>query len=323
MDFEVIYSVVVPVYNEEAVIKQTYWRLKQVMGALGESYELIFVNDGSRDHSAEMIKMFREQDETVKLISFSRNFGHQTAITAGMDYASGAAVVVIDADLQDPPELIPAMIQKWHEGYEVVYAKRTKRKGETFFKKRTAHLFYRLLHAATDIDIPVDTGDFRLLDHKVCNELKRMPERNRFVRGLVSWVGFRQTAIEYEREERLAGETKYSLKKMVKLSIDGLTSFSFKPLKLANYSGALMILSGVIFSMVMLILKLFFSFAIPGWDLVIDMQLYLTGFLSLMIGIGGEYIARIYDEARERPLYIVSESCGLKQKEQAVKNMAC
>ncbi|SPF44117.1 Uncharacterized glycosyltransferase YkcC [Candidatus Desulfosporosinus infrequens] len=319
MNADIRYSIVVPVYNEEAVIDQTYRRLKKVMDLTREPYELIFVNDGSCDRTTAMIKGFRDQDDAVKLITFSRNFGHQIAITAGMDYASGAAVVVIDADLQDPPELILEMIVKWKEGYDVVYGKRTKRKGETFFKKQTARLFYRILKASTDLDIPVDTGDFRLLDRRVCEEIKRLPEKNRYVRGLVSWVGFRQTAVEYEREERLAGETKYPLKKMMKLSMDGITSFSYKPIKIATYAGAVIFIAGLIYLAVLLLLNVFYKSVISGWNLVMVMQLVLTGILLTMMGIIGEYIGRIYDEARDRPLYIVSECYGLMKKERNVK----
>ncbi len=301
------YSIVVPVYNEEAVIAQTYRRLKHVMDLTGEVYELIFVNDGSADNSSEIIKSFCDQDESIILISFSRNFGHQIAITAGMDHAFGEAVVVIDADLQDPPELIMKMIEKWQEGYEVVYAKRKTRKGETFLKKQTAYLFYRLLRASTDIEIPVDTGDFRLIDRKVCNALKQVPEKNRYVRGLVSWVGFKQTAVEYDRDARFSGETKYSLRKMLKLCLDGLTSFSFKPIKLADYVGAALIGVGLICLISFLIFKSGGSNEGAGWNLVLDFQFILTGILLVMMGIMGEYIGRIYDEARNRPLYIVKE----------------
>lgn len=321
MNAGIRYSIVIPVYNEEVVINQTYRRLKQVMDLTGEPYELIFVNDGSCDHTAAMIKNYRDQDDAVKLITFSRNFGHQIAITAGMDYALGAAVVVIDADLQDPPELILDMIEKWKEGFDVVYAKRTKRKGETFFKKQTARLFYRMLSASTDLDIPTDTGDFRLLDRRVCEELKRLPEKNRYVRGLVSWVGFRQTAVEYERDERLAGETKYPLKKMIKLSMDGLTSFSYKPIKMATYAGSVIITSGLSYLVALLLFKGFYKSVIAGWNLVIATQLVLSGILLTMMGIIGEYIGRIYDEARDRPLYIVSECYGMMKKERNVKRV--
>ncbi|PUA36112.1 glycosyltransferase [Paenibacillus elgii] len=317
----ITYSVIIPVYNEEAVLHETYRRLKQVMSQTSESYELLFVNDGSRDRSGAIIKEISAWDETVKLINFSRNFGHQIAITAGMDYASGEAIIVIDADLQDPPELILEMIAKWQEGNDVVYAKRLERKGETFFKKQTARLFYRVLRAATDISIPLDTGDFRLIDRKVCDEMKRLPEKSRFVRGLVSWVGFRQTAVEYVRDERLAGETKYSLQKMIKLSMDGLTSFSFKPLKLAGYAGGLLSLSSLLYLAVVLYFKLFDGKAIAGWHLLAILQLFLTGFMLVMFGMLGEYIGRIYDEARDRPLYIVRECYGLEKKAKKLKGI--
>ncbi|OXM87428.1 glycosyltransferase family 2 protein [Paenibacillus rigui] len=315
MNTRIRYSIVVPVFNEEEVITKTYRRLKQVMDQTGEGYELLFVNDGSRDHSAELIQALSETDDAVKLINFSRNFGHQIAITAGMDYASGDAVVVIDADLQDPPELILEMIGKWREGYDVVYAKRLERKGETWFKKQTASLFYRILRASTDVEIPVDTGDFRLMDRKVCEEMKRLSEKNRFVRGLVSWVGFRQTSVEYVRDEREAGETKYPLRKMLKLSLDGLTSFSFKPLKLASWLGGALSLSGLLYLAIILILKLSAHSMISGWHAVAIIQLFCTGMILIVLGISGEYIGRIYDEARDRPLYIVRDSFGLNKRE--------
>lgn len=312
MSINVRYSIIIPMYNEEAVIKETYRRLKKVMGMTGEVYELIFVNDGSTDHCAEMIEEYTYWDESVRLIDLSRNFGHQIAITAGMDYALGDAVVIIDADLQDPPELILDMIAEWKQGYEVVYAKRIKRNGESLFKKWTASLFYRILRYSTDISIPVDTGDFRLMDRKVCEELKRLPEKNRFVRGLVSWVGFRQKAIEYERDERLAGETKYPLKRMIKLSLDGITSFSYKPLKLAGYLGALLSASGFLYLMYVLYLAIFTDAAVKGWASMIGITLTFNGFVLLMLGILGEYIGRIYDETKGRPLYIVQEFYGGK-----------
>ncbi|WP_372010239.1 glycosyltransferase family 2 protein [Paenibacillus chitinolyticus] len=320
---KVNYSIIIPMYNEEAVIQETYRRLKVVMSETSETYELIFINDGSRDRSAEIIKEYAAWDETVKLIDFSRNFGHQIAITAGMDYASGDAVIIIDADLQDPPELILQMIGKWKEGYEVVYAKRVKRSGETFFKKWSASLFYRVLRASTDIHIPVDTGDFRLMDRKVCDEMKKLPENNRFVRGLVSWVGFRQTAIEYERDERLAGETKYPLKRMIKLSLDGITSFSYKPLKLAGYLGVLLSGSGFLYLLYVVYLALFTDATLKGWPSVVGIMLIFNGFVLLMLGILGEYIGRIYDETKGRPLYIVRECHGLqKQEGQMPKRLA-
>lgn len=259
------------------------------------------------DNCAQMIEEYSYWDESVKLIDLSRNFGHQIAITAGMDYALGDAVVIIDADLQDPPELILDMIAEWKKGYEVVYAKRVKRNGESLFKKWTASLFYRILRYSTDISIPVDTGDFRLIDRMVCEELKRLPEKNRFVRGLVSWVGFRQKAIEYERDERLAGETKYPLKRMIKLSLDGITSFSYKPLKLAGYLGALLSASGFLYLMYVLYLVIFTDSVVKGWASMIGITLTFNGFVLIMLGILGEYVGRIYDETKGRPLYIVQE----------------
>ncbi|MGG3195878.1 MULTISPECIES: glycosyltransferase family 2 protein [Priestia] len=310
------YSIVVPVYNEEEVIHETYRRLTEVMRSTKEAYELLFVNDGSRDRTAEIIKAYSEQDPAVVLLDFARNFGHQIAITAGMDHARGEAVVVIDADLQDPPELILEMIEKWKQGFDVVYAKRTKRKGETYFKKQTAAMFYRFLRAMTDIDIPLDTGDFRLLDRKVCNQMNSIQEKNRFVRGLVSWVGFKQIAVEYERDERLAGESKYPLKKMLKLSMDGITSFSYKPLKLASYAGVTLSGIGFIYLLVVLYLKLFTDSTITGWSSLIVIQLFFSGIILIILGMIGEYIGRIYDETKNRPLYIVREKYQLETRKE-------
>jgi len=301
------YSIVVPVYNEEEVIHETYRRLKNVMISTGEHYELIFVNDGSSDRTADILKGYSETDPSVILLDFSRNFGHQIAITAGMDYSRGKAVVVIDADLQDPPELILEMIEKWKQGYDVVYAKRTERKGETLFKKQAAKMFYRLLQSMTDIDIPLDTGDFRLMDRKVCDQMNSLQEKNRFVRGLVSWVGFKQIAVEYERDERFAGESKYPLKKMLKLSMDGITSFSYKPLKLASIAGAAFSTIGFIYLLVVLYLKLFTHSTIPGWSSLIVIQLFFSSIILFILGMMGEYVGRIYDESKHRPLYIVRE----------------
>ena len=310
------YSIVVPVYNEEEVIHETYRRLTEVMRSTKEAYELLFVNDGSKDRTAEIIKEYSEQDPAVVLLDFARNFGHQIAITAGMDYARGEAVVVIDADLQDPPELILEMIEKWKQGFDVVYAKRTKRKGETYFKKQTAAMFYRFLRAMTDIDIPLDTGDFRLLDRKVCDQMNSIQEKNRFVRGLVSWVGFKQIAVEYERDERLAGESKYPLKKMLKLSMDGITSFSYKPLKLASYAGVTLSGIGFIYLLVVLYLKLFTDSTITGWSSLIVIQLFFSGIILIILGMIGEYIGRIYDETKNRPLYIVREKYQLETRKE-------
>lgn len=305
MPSKVIYSIVVPVYNEEKVVSASYQRLKAVMDGVGEEYEIIFVNDGSRDQTGPLVRELCRQDQRVKLIEFSRNFGHQLAITAGMDHAQGEAVVVIDADLQDPPEVIPEMIAKWKEGYDVVYGRRLKREGETFFKKFTAKVFYRFLRRMTDVDIPVDTGDFRLIDRKVCDALKEVGERNRYVRGLISWLGFNQVAVYYQRHKRFAGETKYPLKKMMKFAFDAVTSFSNKPLKLASLTGV--VLSGVsfLYLLVVVYLRLFTARTVQGWASILAVNLFFNGVILVTLGVIGEYIGRIFDEAKGRPLYVV------------------
>ncbi|MDN5326985.1 MAG: polyisoprenyl-phosphate glycosyltransferase [Moorella sp. (in: firmicutes)] len=305
MKSKVRYTIIIPVYNEEEVIRETYRRLTLVMQSLGEPYELLFVNDGSEDRTAEIIEVLAETDDSVRLLNFSRNFGHQIAITAGMDYARGDAIVIIDADLQDPPELIPRMIEKWQEGYEVVYARRVQRKGETLFKKWTASLFYRTLRMMTEVDIPLDTGDFRLIDRKVCDVMHGIREKSRFIRGLISWIGFRQAAIEYIREERFAGKTKYPLKKMLRLAIDGITSFSHKPLKLATYLGLALSLPSFAYLVFSLGLKIFTAGTISGGRWLITLLLLLNGVNFILLGILGEYIGRIYDETKDRPLYIL------------------
>ncbi len=308
-------SIVVPLYNEEEVIAESHKRLKGVMDETGTSYEIIFVNDGSRDRTYEMASKIVESDKNCRLISFSRNFGHQIAITAGMDNAEGQAIVVIDADLQDPPEVIPQMIEKWREGYEVVYGQRIKRKGETFFKKVTAKMFYRFLRSMTNVDIPVDTGDFRLIDRKVCDVMRGLTEKSRYVRGLVSWVGFRQCGVPYVRDERFAGETKYPLRKMIKFASDGIASFSYKPLKLATYTGFL--ISGVAFLylIVVIVQKLTGHATMEGWASILAVNLFFQGITLIILGIVGSYIGRIYDECKGRPLYIVREKLGFSENE--------
>ncbi len=304
------YSVVIPVYNEEAVIKETYRQLTAVMDSLCEEYELIFVDDGSRDSTNSIISGFLREDHHVKLVTFSRNFGHQPAVSAGIDMSEGQAVVLIDADLQDPPEVIPEMIKKWKEGYDVVYGVRQKRKGESFFKKATAKLFYRFLASQTDVEIPLDTGDFRLMDRKVCDVLTGLTEKNRYIRGLVSFAGFRQTGISYVRNERFAGETKYPLKKMLKFAMDATTSFSKKPLKVAGYIGFILSMASFIYLFVTIYLKLFTDQTVSGWASSISVTLLLNGVILMILGIMGEYIGRIYDEVKNRPLYIVKEKKG-------------
>lgn len=303
-------SIVVPVYNEQEVIDETYRRLSEVFKDYFMDVEYIFINDGSKDDTYFKLKEIASGNKEVRVINFARNFGHQIAITAGMDYAKGDAVVIIDADLQDPPEVILQMVDKWEEGYEVVYGKRLQRAGETFFKKFTAKTFYRFLDSMTDVKLPVDVGDFRLIDRKVCDAMKCLPERSRYVRGLVSWVGFKQTSVEYQREKRFAGETKYPLKKMLKLAGDGIFSFSYKPLKLATFVGMLVSVFSFIYLVVVLVQKFIKNDVVSGWASSIAVTLFLNGVTLIVIGIMGEYVGRIYEEVKARPLYIVGELMG-------------
>lgn len=307
-------SVVVPMYNEEEVIEITYRRLTAVMEKLQESYEIIFVNDGSRDRTSQIVRKICADDSRVKLVEFSRNFGHQIAVTAGMDYASGRAVVLIDADLQDPPELIADMVARWREGFDVVYGRRVERKGESWFKKTTAAMFYRFLRSMTSVNIPVDTGDFRLMDRKVCDALSEMRERSRFIRGMVSWAGFRQTSVEYVRDERAAGETKYPLRKMIRLSLDAVTSFSTKPLKLAGILGFVLSAAGFVYLIVVLFQHFFTDTTTQGWTSLIAISLLFHGITLSLLGVLGEYIGRIYEEAKRRPLYLVSDQLNFGTK---------
>ncbi|WP_236894662.1 glycosyltransferase family 2 protein [Clostridium beijerinckii] len=308
MNDKTVYSVIVPLYNEELVINQSYKRLKEVMDSTNESYEIVFVNDGSKDRTREIAEEICSSDENIKLINFSRNFGHQAAITAGMDLALGDAIIVIDADLQDPPEVMLKMIEKWKEGYEVVYGKRVKREGETFFKKFTARVYYRLLRSMTTVDVPVDAGDFRLIDRKVCNTLIALPERNRYVRGLVSWVGYKQTYVEFIRQERFAGETKYPLKKMFKLACDGITALSYKPLIIAGHFGILALLVGIILMFVDIAKAIINKSSVLNFTMMIGINMMMFGVVLSCIGIMGQYIGRIFDESKGRPIYIISST---------------
>ena len=301
------YSIVVPLYNEEEVVEESHKRLKAVLDGCGDSYEIIFVNDGSRDATLEKAKALAQSNARLRVLSFSRNFGHQPAITAGIDCARGDAVIIIDADLQDPPEVMLDMMAKWKEGYQVVYGKRSKRKGETVFKKLTAKLFYRFLNALSDVPLPPDAGDFRLLDRKVVETLKSMPERNRYLRGLVGWAGYRQTAVEYVREERFAGETKYPLRKMLALGANAVTSFSLKPLKLAIYLGSLISFVSFVFLVYVIVQRIANPQIAAGWASLAAISLFLNGIVLIILGIMGQYIGRIYDETKSRPLYIVDE----------------
>ena len=303
-------SVIVPVFNEEAVISEFYRRMTAVFESIAEQWEMVFVNDGSSDASLSMLLALREQDARIKIVDFSRNFGQQLALTAGMDYAQGDAVVIIDADLQDPPELIEDMIAKWREGYEVVYAVRADRRGESRFKLWTASAFYRLLHRITDVEIPVNTGEFRLMDRQVVLAMRRLREQHRFMRGLSSWVGFRQIGIEYQRAERFAGDTKYPLSKMLRLTLDAITSFSYIPLRLSTYFGFFLALLSLLGIIVTMVLRLSGNNAFIGQASTLVAVLFLGGIQLIFLGIIGEYLARIYDDVKARPLYIVSRAYG-------------
>ncbi|EHI99800.1 glycosyl transferase family 2 [Clostridium sp. DL-VIII] len=319
MNGKVIYSIIVPLYNEELVIDESYRRLKEVMDTTKENYEIVFVNDGSKDKTREKAEKICNNDENIKLINFSRNFGHQAAITAGMDLALGDAVIVIDADLQDPPEVMLKMIEKWKEGYEVVYGKRVKREGETFFKKVTAKMYYRLLRSMTSVDVPVDAGDFRLIDRKVCDALIALPEKNRYVRGLVSWVGYKQTYVEFIRQERFAGETKYPLKKMLKLASDGITALSYKPLVIAGYLGVLAFILGIILIISDFVKDIFNKNGIINFTLMIGINMMMFGVILGCIGIMGQYIGRIFDESKGRPIYIIDSTKNYTRSDKKFK----
>ena len=299
-------SVIVPLYNEEEVIGESYRRLTQVRSSMEEDYELIFVNDGSRDKTFDLARGIQEKDPHVVLVDFSRNFGHQMAVSAGLMQARGDAVVIIDADLQDPPELIPKMVEMWRGGAEVVYGKRASRQGETAFKKLTAFCYYRVLDALSGWKIPKDTGDFRLMDRKVADVLRSMPEHNRFLRGMVSWLGFRQVPLEFVREERFAGTTKYPLKKMLKLASDGIVSFSGKPFGIMRVLGGLLLAAGLVDLLALLIAHAVTG-ASGGWPYVIAAVLAVGGANLLALGICGVYFERMYDELKGRPLYIVRQ----------------
>lgn len=304
------FSVVVPIWNEEQVIPELYRRIVSMMDSTNETWELVCVDDGSRDRSLSLLLDLHAKDPRVKVLQFSRNFSHQIAITAGADFAEGDAVIVMDADLQDPPEVVANMIAKWREGYEVVYAVRISRQGETFFKLWTASLFYRLLQRITDIQIPLDAGDFRLMDRRVVLTMRQMREQHRFMRGLSSWVGFRQIGIEYERAERFAGETKYPLRKMLRLAISAITGFSYVPLQLATYVGFGLASISLIAILVTIVLRLSGSSFFLGQASTLVSVLFLGGVQLIFLGIIGEYLGRIYDEVKQRPLYIVSRAYG-------------
>jgi dolichol-phosphate mannosyltransferase len=301
----VTFSVAVPVYNEVDSLNELYSRVSTVMEALGEPWELILIDDGSTDGSTDIMQAMAAEDERVRPVIFARNFGHQIAITAGLDYSQGQAVIVMDADLQDPPEVIPSLVEKWQEGYEVVYAVREEREGETWFKKLTASIFYRMINRITDVAIPLDTGDFRLLDRSVVNTLNEMRERHRFPRGMAAWVGFRQIGVPYKRAQRFAGETKYPFSKMFRLALNAITGFSYFPLQLATYFGFICAGLSALAIPLVIILRLAGSQAFFGQATTLIAVLFLGGVQLISLGILGEYVGRIYDESKGRPLYIV------------------
>jgi glycosyltransferase involved in cell wall biosynthesis len=315
-------SVVAPVFNEEALVEEFWRRTVAALEPLGEPFEIVLVNDGSRDRSPAIMRELHQRDRRVKVLSFSRNFGHQLAITAGTDYAQGRAVVVIDSDLQDPPEVIPELIAKWREGYEVVYAVRAEREGETWFKTATAAFFYRLIDRITSVDIPPDAGDFRLMDRKVVDALARIREHHRFMRGLSVWVGFRSVGLPYKRHARKAGSTKYPLRKMLKFALDGITSFSYLPLQLATYMGFIVAALSLVFLIAVVILRLFqggdpADAAFFGQASTLAAVLFIGAVQLISLGIIGEYVGRIYDEVKGRPLYIVAEALGYSDGQRA------
>jgi dolichol-phosphate mannosyltransferase len=303
-------SIVVPCYNEEAVLREFHRRLVSVLEDLEDTFEIVYADDGSRDLTSVVLREIQAGTSQVRVVSLSRNFGHQIAVTAGLEHARGDAVVIIDADLQDPPEVIPEMIARWRDGYDVVYGLRSERAGETRFKLWTAKAFYRLINRVSEIEIPLDVGDFRLLDRKVLDALLSMPERDRFLRGMVSWIGFKQGAVIYDRAPRRAGESKYAFMKMLRFAVDSVISFSFAPLRLAIWLGFLALIAsfgGIIYA---LVIRLYTNDWVRGWASIFTAMLFLGGVQLITLGIVGEYIGRIYAEVKRRPLYVVQERLG-------------
>jgi len=316
-------SLVLPIFNEEEVISELHRQLQSFLAKLSEQAldaEVVFVNDGSRDRSMELLREVGAGEPRYRILSFARNFGHQTAITAGVDYARGQAVVVMDADLQDPPEVVLEMVRKWREGFDVVYGRRRGREGETWFKLLTARWFYRIFAAMIPIEVPLDTGDFRLMSRKVVVALRELREAHRFVRGMVAWIGFKQTEVLYDRPGRFAGETKYPLRKMVRFAIDGITSFSILPLRFSTYLGMLMIVASFGVVAYALLAKYAYHQAVPGWTAIMIIVTIFASVQLLMIGILGEYIGRIYEEVKRRPLYVVGETVNLPRHREGTED---
>ncbi len=314
------YSFIIPIYNEEETIAEMYRRVSAVMERMDGAVELILVNDGSRDRSLGLMRDLHDLDPRVCYLSLARNFGHQIAVTAGLNFARGQVVVILDADLQDPPELIPDMVEMWRQGYQVVYAQRTQRRKESWFKRFTAYGFYRLLKKLADVEIPTDTGDFCLLDRQVVDVLNSMPERNRYIRGLRSWIGFRQAAIRFERDPRFAGEVKYTFRKSLALAINGLVSFSKVPLRLSTYVGLFSAIAAILMALLVLYWRIFVpSSPLAGFTIIL-MAIFFLGAVQLVcIGILGEYVGRIYEEVKGRPLYTVGEVGGFVNQQVKAK----
>jgi len=304
-------SVVVPIFNEERTLAELHRRLTSVLGAAADAYEIVFVNDGSRDGSLAALWALGAADPRVKVVSLSRNFGHQTSITAGLDHARGEAIVIMDGDLQDPPEVIPTLLAEWRKGFDVVYAVRRERPGESRFKRWTATAFYRLFARVTKLDVPLDAGDFRLLSRRAADHVRSIRETNRYVRGLTSWIGLRQVGVAYARQERFAGDTKFSLAKMLRFALDGITSFSFLPLQVSTAIGVVIALGCVGVISWALWARMVSHDTVPGWASTIVVMLFLSAIQFLILGVYGEYIGRIYAEVKRRPLYIVDETLNL------------
>ncbi|MBE9106884.1 glycosyltransferase family 2 protein [Nostoc cf. edaphicum LEGE 07299] len=309
------YSFIVRIYNEEEIIPELYRRLSAVMNRMDGLVELILINDGSRDRSLQLIRDLHQKDPRICYLSFARNFGHQIAVTAGLNFVRGQVIVILDADLQDPPELIPDMVEKWRQGYQVVYAQRTQRLKEGWFKRFTAYFFYRILKKLADVEIPTDTGDFCLIDRQIVDILNSMPERTRYIRGLRSWVGFQQTAVRFERNPRFAGEVKYTFSKSLALAINGLVSFSIVPLRLSTYLGLIAAAAAIFMALLVLYWRLFVPHSpLTGFTIIL-MAIFFLGSVQLVsVGILGEYIGRIYEEVKARPLYTLAEVGGFERK---------
>lgn len=313
MSEEIIYSIIAPIFNELENLPVLYQRICEVMDQTNENWELLLIDDGSTDGSTGIIRDLAMKDEKIRPVIFARNFGHQIAVTAGLDYSRGKAITIIDSDLQDPPEVILELIEKWKQGYEVVYAVRSEREGETWFKTFTASLFYRIIYRITDVKIPMDTGDFRLMDRKVVDVMNKMREHHRFLRGMSAWVGFKQVGVEYKRAARMAGSTKYPFKKMLKLALTAITGFSYVPLQMATYLGFISAGIAIITIPIVAILRFAGSQSFFGQASTLIAVLFFGGVQLISLGILGEYIGRIYDEVKGRPLYIVSEAPSDKQ----------